>query len=254
MSTGGPAGPGPAWRLDIHAALPSTSDLCAARAAAGEPGGLAILARRQTRGRGSRGRSWESPEGNLYFSALLRPGGDAAEAGRWALLAGVAVAEALLPHLPDSTALRLKWPNDVLLHGRKLGGILVDSALRPDRTLDWLVVGIGLNLAHVPALADRVPACLAEVAPPPAPETMAAAVLDRLAHWERVRAEAGFAPVRAAWLARAHPCGTQLSVRQGASAVQGRFAGLTEDGALLLDVGGSVRALPTGEVLQAMEG
>ncbi|MFN3612824.1 biotin--[acetyl-CoA-carboxylase] ligase, partial [Tepidimonas sp.] len=89
--------PPPGWRLRVHESLPSTSDLLKRLAEAGEPEGLAVLARRQTGGRGRDGRAWESPAGNLYFSLLLRPGGPARDVGKWALLAALVMAEGLVP-------------------------------------------------------------------------------------------------------------------------------------------------------------
>jgi BirA family biotin operon repressor/biotin-[acetyl-CoA-carboxylase] ligase len=236
------------WRLRCFASLPSTSDHCVALAAAGEPDGLAVLALRQTAGRGSRGRGWESPSGNLYLSALLRPEGLATEVGRWALLASVAVAEALAQPVPDPAALTLKWPNDVLLNQRKLAGILLDSAATPAGRLDWLVIGIGVNLRVAPPIADRAVACLAEVVDPPAPEDFATAVLGRLAAW-RVCLPADFARVRAAWLAHGQPIGSPLQFRHCDHVEQGTFEGLAEDGSLMMRTGGRVHAFATGEVL-----
>lgn len=253
-----PASPGAAgrngvepWRLRTYEALGSTSDLCAGLAAAGEPDGLAVLALRQTAGRGSRGRDWTSPAGNLALSVLLRPTGPAAEAGQWALLAAVALVEALSCHAP-AAPLSLKWPNDVLLGGEKLGGILIDSAAGQSATgrtrLDWLVIGFGANLGPAPDLPDRRAAGLDAAAKP---VEIANTLLDRITHWRRVRTLEGFAPVRHAWLARAHPPGTHLRVRAGGAEIAGHFAGLSDDGALLLQSGGRVRAFPTGEILQA---
>lgn len=236
-----------AWRLQVYEALGSTSDLCRTLAIAGEPGPLAILARRQTQGRGTRGREWVSPAGNLFLSVLLRSREQARDVGQWSLLAGVALAEALLPLLPDRAALRLKWPNDVLLAGAKLAGILVESSAKPDSTLDWLVIGIGVNLATAPELPDRRTAAVAQVATPPAAEDMARLVLARLSHWRRVRLLEGFAPVRAAWLGHAPALGTQLTLRLGNRSVGGSFAGLGQDGSLLLATGGRVHAFAAGE-------
>ena len=238
-----------AWRLKIHEVLPSTSDLCRTLAAAGEPEGLAVLARRQTQGRGSRGRNWESPVGNFFFSVLLRPRERARDAGQWSLLAGVALADALGPLLPDPSRLRLKWPNDILLDGRKLAGVLVDSAAGADGGVEWLVVGLGVNLAVAPSVPGRAVVALAEVAPPPVPEAFAGAVLDSLAHWGRVRSADGFAPIRAAWLARAPSLGSHVTLRVGEQRIAGGFAGLADDGSLLLDNGNRVHAFSTGEVL-----
>jgi BirA family biotin operon repressor/biotin-[acetyl-CoA-carboxylase] ligase len=241
------------WRLTQYETLPSTSDLCIALARAGEPDGLAVLARRQTQGRGSRGRSWESPPGNLYVSMLLRPTGDALEAGRWALLAGVALAEAL-EHRLDGAKLQLKWPNDVLLAGRKLAGILIDSALHPDGRLEWLVIGFGANLVRAPVIPGRQqPATLADAGVASTPEIVAARLLERLRHWQRVRLVEGFGSLREAWLERAHPVGTQLTVRFAGQVLTGTFAGLDDDGSLLLQGAGGMRRLPTAEILTARE-
>jgi BirA family biotin operon repressor/biotin-[acetyl-CoA-carboxylase] ligase len=236
------------WRLSVHEALASTSDFCRDRALAGEPAGLAVLARRQTAGRGTQGRGWESPAGNLFLSVLLRPRATAREAAQWSLLAAVALTEALAPLLPDPRALTLKWPNDVLLHGRKLAGILAESALSADRA-EFLVIGFGVNLAVAPDLPDRPTACVAQVGPAPAPEAFAPALLDRLERWADVQAQEGFAPVRAAWLARGPDRGAPIRLRVGPTTCAGAFAGLGPDGSLLLAAGGGVRAFVAGEVL-----
>jgi BirA family biotin operon repressor/biotin-[acetyl-CoA-carboxylase] ligase len=146
----------------VEEEVPSTSDLLLRLAAAGEPEGLALLARRQTAGRGRDGRGWTSPAGNLSLSLLLRPDAPARDAPHWALLAAVALAEALAPSLPNPAALRLKWPNDLLLHGAKLAGVLVESAATRDGRIEWLVVGLGANLAVAPAVPGRATACLAD--------------------------------------------------------------------------------------------
>jgi BirA family biotin operon repressor/biotin-[acetyl-CoA-carboxylase] ligase len=237
------------WRLKIFETLPSTSDLCRTLAEADEPEGLAVLSRRQSQGRGSRGRQWQSPAGNLSLSVLLRPREVARDAGQWALLTGVALAEALSAHLPAPASLTLKWPNDVLLGGRKLAGILIDSATDAQGGLRYIVIGIGANLAVAPDLGDRATACLAELGPPPSAETFAAALLDRIGAWRRVRLLEGFAPIRAAWHARAQAVGSQMSINSGGQVLGGAYAGLGEDGSLLLQAGGRVRSFSTGEVL-----
>ncbi|MDA8253939.1 MAG: biotin--[acetyl-CoA-carboxylase] ligase [Rhodospirillales bacterium] len=242
------------FRLSIHDSLPSTSDLCRARALDGEPDGLAVLARRQTRGRGTNGRAWQSPEGNLYLSVLLRPQEEARDTGQWSLLAAVALAESLAPLLPDPRALTLKWPNDALLHGRKLAGILTEAASGPDGMLSFLVVGMGVNLAVAPRLPDRPTACLAEVVPPPAPEAFARQLLSSLQTWREVRARDGFARVRDAWLARGPRPAAPLQVRLGATTAEGGFAGLGPDGSLLLATAAGIRTFVAGEVVTPQPG
>jgi BirA family transcriptional regulator, biotin operon repressor / biotin---[acetyl-CoA-carboxylase] ligase len=208
-----------------------------------------VLARRQSRGRGSRGRDWESPDGNLFLSVLLRPQEQARDAAQWSLLAGVALAETLASFLPDSSVLQLKWPNDVLLNGGKLAGILVDSAATPAGAVEWLVLGIGVNLVAAPNVPGRAIACLAEFASPPPAEDFAGVLLTRLHHWRTVRAQDGFAAVRAAWLGWAPALGSAVTLRLGERRIGGGFAGLADDGSLLLSTDGRVDAFATGEVL-----
>lgn len=228
------------WRLEVYDTLGSTSDLCRARAASGEPEGLAVLAHLQTAGRGSRGRTWLSAPGNLFVSLLLRPSGPARDAGLWALLSGVVVAEAL-----DRPGVVLKWPNDVLFHGHKICGILIDSAASASGELDWLIYGIGVNLAVAPEIEGRTAAAFGDGL---APETVARAIMARLSHWLAVQRRAGWADIRQAWLDRALPVGAETTLRRGEEIIAGVFAGLADDGSLLLQTGGRVQAFSSGEV------
>ena len=236
-------GAGVEWRLEEHASLPSTSDLARARAEAGAAAGLAVLAQVQTAGRGRQGRRWVAPAGNLNLSVVLRP--RHGEPGHWALACGVALAEAVGGFLPGlaAGALCLKWPNDLLLNGGKLAGILVETGP------GWLVAGFGVNLRMAPVLAEARAVCLAEIADPPAPRVLAEALLARLGHWEGVLEAGAFASVRTAWLARGLPEGTPLRVHRGAGLVEGMFAGLAEDGALLLAGPGGLARVAGGDVL-----
>ena len=227
------------FRLTIHESLPSTATLLAELAERGEPEGLAILARRQTAGRGTHGREWESPAGNLHLSVLLRPRGPMREAPQWALLAAVALHQAAGPQT------RLKWPNDLLLNGAKAGGILAETAATPDGRIAWLTLGFGVNLAHAPELPGRATAALG--AEPP--EDFATRLLAALAEWYARRLRENFAPIREAWLAAGPEHGAQLSVLRGATRLAGRYEGLSEDGGLLLATGGRVHALHAGEIV-----
>ena len=226
----------PGWRLEVHEALASTSDRVAAAAEAGEPAGLAVLARRQTAGRGRSGRAWASPHGNLYLSLLLRPPGPVREAGQWSLLAGVALAEAARALDPEPLALRLKWPNDLLRHGAKCAGILTESALAADgdprlgQPRHRRQPGGGAAAAGP---ADRLPrrrrgaGGLRRPAASPASTTGPGG--------RRPRASPRSAPPGPpAAPTPARPL--TLSARPGRP--RGRFAGLAEDGGLLLEAGG----------------
>jgi BirA family biotin operon repressor/biotin-[acetyl-CoA-carboxylase] ligase len=166
----------------------------------------------------------------LNFSALLRPGGARPVPAHWSLMAGVAVHEAAAAFLPDAAALMLKWPNDLMLGGAKLAGVLIDSALRADGTLDWVILGVGVNVAEAPALPDRPTTCLAAHGAAVAPRDLAGRLMDALDRW----GAQDLAAIRAAWLDRAHPPGTPLRVQQGGRVLEGIFEGLEADGALKL--------------------
>lgn len=231
---------GPRWRLTIEESLPSTQTLVAARAEAGEPEGLAIMARTQTAGRARATRQWSSRPGNLAISILVRPEAPAREAGQFALLAAVALHQAASPHGP----VQLRWPNDLLLEGAKVAGILTEASLRPGGALAHVIFGIGVNLAHAPPVEGRETACLGPIPP----ETFAQALLEALGEWLDIQAREGFAPIRAAWMRAGPPRGTPLSVRQGDSARQGRYEGLTEEGALRLMTEEGLQTFHSGEL------
>ncbi len=232
----------PDWRLQRHDVLPSTNDACIAQAEAGAPEFLAIQARRQTRPRGSRGRVWRETAGTLALSVLLRP----REHHPWPLIAGLALHDAFCLTAAHARTIRLKWPNDLTLRGRKLAGILIEASAAPEGD-GWLVIGFGANLVEAPALPDRRAACLAELGAAPSADEMADRLLDALGRrWAERRDRAR---LRAEWLERAHPPGTRLAVRSADGQTTGSFSSIAEDGTLLLDVRGEIRRINTGEVL-----
>jgi len=239
------AAPPAGWRLRVHESLPSTSDLLLRLAAAGEPEGLAVLAHRQTAGRGRDGRVWESQAGNLHLSLLLRPGGPAREAPQWGLLAAVALHDALAPLLPEPGRLRLKWPNDLLLGEAKLAGMLCESAADAAGGMEWLVIGLGANLAAAPQVEGRATTCLAQHAAPPSAEDFACRLLAAFEARRETLRQGGFAAIRAAWVARGPATLAPLVMRNG---VAGRYQGLAEDGSLLLETNGRIHAVTSGEV------
>ncbi len=227
----------------------STSEEAKRRAGQGAPHGTVIWARRQSRGRGRRGRRWESPEGNLYLSLLLRPGVAPGVLGQLSFVAGVAVGEALQAALGDAAAIAYKWPNDILVGDGKVAGILLEAVSEGGAPAASVVVGIGVNVALRPGGLVQAAAALAEfVAPPPLEDLLGAIVADFdrwLGRWRRE----GFAPVRQAWLARARGVGAAVTVRLAEECLSGTFAALDESGALVLDqADGSRRNIVAGEV------
>ena len=236
--------------------IDSTNAEARRRAEAGETGPLWLTAGVQTAGRGRRGRVWETASGNLaatYLSTTPKPPAEAAQVSFVAALAACELASASLPMKGRgiSTAITLKWPNDLLLNGRKAGGILVESGQRPDGL--WVAVGIGINLALAPEPAPDaaiVPTSFrAEGVEPPSPLD-ALAILDRaFRDWLAVWNTEGFPPIAAAWTARAHGLGQSCTARLPAETVIGTAEGLDSDGALRLRLeGGTVRRITAGDV------
>ncbi|MCA3288050.1 MAG: biotin--[acetyl-CoA-carboxylase] ligase [Roseomonas sp.] len=238
------------FRLECHKVLESTSSLVKQRAEAGEAEGLAIQALRQSAGRGRQGRGWDSPAGNLYLSVLLRPEVPLRDAPQWSFVAAVALAETLNAFLPEAATPKLKWPNDLLLQGAKAAGILVETGIAPSHALDWICVGIGVNIMSKPSLPDRHTACLAEyLAAPPAPEALTQSLLESLAHWHGIMLQQGFAPIREAWLLHAPAMGAAISLKRDGGLLEGAFAGLSPEGGLLLAKDNQVQLILAGEIM-----
>ena len=226
---------GHGFRVESHAEVGSTNDLLRERANAGEPEGLVVRADVQTRGRGRFGRDWSSPRGNLYASILLRPACTLAEAATLSLVVSLAVAEALDPVVGEPSRLRLKWPNDVLLDGRKLAGILLEGADDGRGAVAWIVVGCGLNLAWRPPELDQavslVEATGRALEPTAFLERLVPVLTSRLEAWRRH----GFAGLREAWLGRALGLGSEVTLRVGATQVRGRLVDLGADGSIRIE-------------------
>lgn len=243
-------------RLITLGSVGSSNDEAARLAADGAPEGTVVWVAEQRGGRGRRGRSWQSPPGNLYLSAILRPDCGPAEGLQVGFAAALAITEAAEELLPAGTRVRIKWPNDVLVNGAKLSGILLESSLRAGKPrLDWLIVGMGVNVATHPPATDYPATCLAEAGSTADVPTALAAVLRRFFAWRHRWGQEGFVPLRDAWLARAHRPGETIEVRREGETLRGRFAGLDPEGVLLLDIpgGGHVR-IGMGDVFPAAAG
>ena len=212
----------------------SSNDEAKARARAGAPEGTVIWARRQSAGRGRRGRAWDSPPGNLYLSVVLRPDCEARRVAQLSFVAALAALDLVDGPLPGRA--RCKWPNDILVDGAKVAGILLESALRPRGRVDWVVLGIGVNLASHPGLTGPVPSTslAAAGADALAPEAALSAFLAALARRRRAWQDEGFGAIRRAWLARAHGLGGPVSVASGGRRLAGVFEGIDAEGALVL--------------------
>jgi len=229
--------------------IDSTNAEARRRAEAGETGPLWIAARRQTGGRGRRGRPWETGVGNLAATLLITTAKPPIEAAQVAFVAALAVAD-LAAAYADPSLVTMKWPNDVLIEGRKVAGILVESG-RQAKGLSWLAVGVGVNLAQGPQSAER-PATSFAAETATAPPTPAEA-LDRLAAafavWLAVWDNQGFSAIAQAWTQRAFGLGEACHAHLGAEVVDGVAEGLDPDGALRLRLAdGTVRRITAGDV------
>jgi BirA family biotin operon repressor/biotin-[acetyl-CoA-carboxylase] ligase len=225
----------------------STNAEALARARAGERGPLWITARTQTAGRGRRGSTWVSDAGNLYATLLLTEPSPPAVASQLSFVAALALHDAAAECAPQlGPLLRIKWPNDLLLGGAKLAGILIEGESEP---VFAVAIGIGVNCAGHPSdtayPATDLAAAGALVTPDQVFVALSAAMLRRLAQWGRGE---GFAAIRADWLKRAAGLGEAIRVRLPEREFAGRFEGLDDAGRLLVDGPGGVTAVTAGEV------
>ncbi len=233
--------------------LPSTQDVVKDKAAQGALEGLVIEALVQTQGRGRHGRVWVSESGNAFFSFLLRPVCRAEAVGPMALLAGLAVARAVRALVRNPEDVILKWPNDVLLAGKKCAGILIEAELQgPD--IVWLIVGVGLNVCLAPL--DNTVAVQDFSAVPLARAACIGHILENFSELYTAWHRNGFDVIRKEWLALSLPLGAELSVKMGQHIMKGTFQGLDPAGNLLLcQEEGGIKTITAGEVfLSGAEG
>ena len=222
-------------RIDWLDETASTNQDARERAIGGERGPLWIAARRQTAGRGRRGRAWTGLDGNLFTTGLYTLQVDAARASELSFAAALAVAAVCDRALGDTARTRLKWPNDVLVDGRKAAGILLESGEAPGGGL-WIAIGIGINLAAAPQDVERPAISLASAGETLDRETALDVLIDA---FEKERAAwqlDGFGPIRDRWLSRAHGLGDICEARLSNETLRGTFADLGPDGALRLDL------------------
>lgn len=202
-----------------------------------------ICADVQTAGRGRQGKTWQAPRGNLMATLFYRPLVTPQQAALRSFMAANALFEALALYV-DRTRLQQKWPNDVLLDGGKVAGILLESSGQGAR-LDWLAIGIGVNLAFAPDLDQPfTPVALGRIDP----HRLLTEIALNFATEEAVMADLGFDPIRRAWLRHAARLGEVITARTGGEQLQGIFEGIDEQGALILSTPGGRKTLPAAEV------
>ncbi|WP_374660304.1 biotin--[acetyl-CoA-carboxylase] ligase [Phenylobacterium sp.] len=235
--------------VEAYDELDSTNAEARRRAEAGEAGPVWITALTQTAGHGRRGRPWTTSTGNLAATLLMTTDKPPVEAAQLSFVAALAAAELALTCIGPGAA-RLKWPNDVMVHGRKAVGILIESGTRADGTI-WLAVGIGINLAEAPTDVERPATSFAEhmASPPPAPLDALEILAARFEHWRTLWAEEGFAPIARGWTENAQGLGQPCEARLPNQTLRGIAEGLDPDGALRLRLDdGAVMRITAGDV------
>ncbi len=209
-----------------------------------------IMARHQTAARGRQGRAWIAPAGNLSATLIFRPQASPAEAARRSFCAANALLESLAIYV-DRDALALKWPNDVLLKGGKVAGILLESA-GGGAFVDWLAIGIGVNLAHAPKLAEDHPfppvSLRGQGGDAVRPEEFLNVLATNYATQEGKLERLGFDRIREDWLEHAARLGEKITARTGKEVVRGLFDTIDKDGNLVLITGTGPRTIPAAEV------
>lgn len=237
----------------VLAEVDSTNSEAARLARAGLRQPTWIMARRQTAARGRRGRPWVSPGGNLAATLVFRPAGGPVAAAQRSFVAALALADALHAVCGPSVSLALKWPNDVLLNGGKVAGILLES-LGSGAAIDHLAIGIGVNLAAAPPPEAVEPGAVhpvsvaGETGIAVSPDDFLTLLAASFARREAQMVTYGFAPIRTAWLTGAARLGKPITARTGTETITGRFDGLAEDGSLILTTPQGARIIPAADI------
>jgi BirA family biotin operon repressor/biotin-[acetyl-CoA-carboxylase] ligase len=229
-----PPSPGaPAWEPLLLSETASTNDVAREQAARGAAAGFVVAAAHQTRGRGRLGRRWESTRGaGLYVSILLRPELALRDAGQLTILSSVAMADAV--ETVAGFRPQIKWPNDLVVKGRKLGGLLIETEPAGAR-INWAVMGIGLNVNHEP---ENFPEELRDIAT--SLRIVAGRIFRRadllvaLLHALAARLAQPFAGTREAWAASSLTLGQRVTLTTQRGVLHGQAVGLDPSGALLL--------------------
>lgn len=211
-----------------------------------------IMARQQTSGHGRRGRAWQMPDGNFAATLFLRPECDASTAALRTFTAAVALYQTLaMSAKPQS--LTLKWPNDVLLNGGKVAGILLESSGAGPK-VDWLTIGIGVNLVAAPEASQvesnavRPVSLRDETGQSVSPEDFLFWLASHLSDQERFFREFGFGPIRRMWLKHAAKLGEVITARTAREETSGTFETVDDTGQLVLRTAKGQVAIPAGDV------
>jgi BirA family biotin operon repressor/biotin-[acetyl-CoA-carboxylase] ligase len=240
------------YHLLSYDVLDSTNAEAQRLAGGGASHGAVIWAKRQSAGRGLLGREWVSSEGNLFVTVLINPTVALEKCPQLSFVAALAVAETLEGILPEPSQVSCKWPNDVLVSGKKIAGVLLEAFTTKEAhgNKQWIAVGVGINVDNFPEHVMFPATCLREAG---VELISAKIVLSRFVHhfihgYDRWL-EKGFAPIEKSWKSRAHQLGKAVEVIVGDAQVKGVFEGIDANGAMLLrDKKKNLTAINAGDV------
>ncbi|OJX13971.1 MAG: biotin--[acetyl-CoA-carboxylase] ligase [Caedibacter sp. 37-49] len=239
------------WKIYTYDSVASTMDQAVELIA--EESQFAVLAYNQTNGRGRQGRQWQSFEENLFTTLAFKPSQPCKTWGQVSFVAALAVGEVIQDYLSNqqSHVVQYKWPNDILVSGKKIAGILLEII-----DASWLLVGIGINLKNSPEGLPYLSTSLKELeGGVPSPETALLLLMKYFTFKMKILEEKGFSEIRSLWLKSGAYLGKEIEVRlhkQGLiEKINGRFIDLDEEGTLLLELPNKeIKRIFAGDVLR----
>lgn len=245
----GPVQNAPGFVMEYYKRVGSTNTRAIELAREGHPGHVWVRADEQTSGRGRRGRPWTSENGNLFASVLLRFEAFEERVVQFPFLAALALADAVEHACGTTHLVQVKWPNDLLIDGAKISGILLESESQSAYGF-YLVCGFGVNVNHHPDLGLYKTTDLRSLGFTCSADDLFASLAERFAHWLAIGSQPdGFESVRQAWLARAVGVGQEIRVRLTQEEFKGRFVDLDQFGRLIVKLeNGQTRVVSAGDV------
>lgn len=231
------------WVIEAHKSVQSTQDIVMEAARAGRPEGLVVQADEQTKGRGRHGRVWQSEPGNLFLSILFRPNCSIQNIGQLSLITGLSLVETIGSFVDGEAS--LKWPNDVLLDGKKCAGLLLESELSQAGDAEWVALGLGVNIVSAPADIGSAISDYIEIDREVFRDRFLEVMGDNYKHW----LSCGFEELRSRWISNAHVQGSTLTVKIGERLEKGSFHDIDAQGNLrLIDGASELKTITSGEV------
>lgn len=236
------------YHLLSYDEVDSTNEEAKRLARGGGAEGAVLWAKRQTDGKGRMGREWVSEEGNLYVSMLLRPAAPFSQWPQLSFVTSLAAHDAILPMLEEKADVSLKWPNDILLNRKKIGGVLLEAFTDDDRR-QWLVVGVGINIESHPGNVMFPATCLKEngieiVSAKIVLSRFLSCFMERYDRWT----QEGFAQMNKEWQKHAFLLGEQIEISASGHEVKGIFKGIDTAGHMLIEQNGVVIPVMAGDI------